>query len=160
MIDAYWYGDFDSPGACQIDMEDKIYPIRSVNDLNKNEDDRGYVFINLDSSIEGKIWVMMLYRYDIGEVIMYSDNREKLISSFVDSMFDAIVESVLDNDNENIPDFEDKEEYQDYLKKHNLEMCFNRETLILYLREHGYLVLDIKGHLIPAVITLKQVTIM
>jgi len=156
MIDAYWYGDFDSSDACQIDMDDKIYPIRTPSDLNKTEDDRGYVLVNIDASIEGKIWIAMFYRYDVGEEIMHSGNKEELIASFVEEMFDAIIESILDNDNEEVPDFEDK---QDYLKKHKLEMCLTKETLISYLENNDYLVLDVKGHLIPAVITLKRVTI-
>lgn len=160
MIGAYWYGDFDSSDPCQIDMKDKIYPIRTPSDLNKDEDDRGYVVVNIDKSIEGKIWLAMFYRYDVGEEIMYLDNREKLISSFIEYLFEAIVESVLDNDNEKVPDFEDKQKYQDYLKKYGLEMCLTKESLISYLQRHDYLVLDVKGHLIPAVITLKEVTIM
>jgi len=98
----------------------------------------------------------MFYRYDVGEEIMHSGNKEELIASFVEEMFDAIIESILDNDNEEVPDFEDK---QDYLKKHKLEMCLTKETLISYLENNDYLVLDVKGHLIPAVITLKRVTI-
>lgn len=164
---AYWHGNFSGDETSSVIMEDTIHFNIKDECESDNDNDNGYGCVKLilkekDYVSGDKLWVAMLFRFDVGEIVIVKSTRHSVIYSFVNEFFDCIVESVLDNDND-VPDFDDKTNYMRYLAKHKLEMVFSKETLINYLlRQDGdvNLLLDVNGHLISVSLIIKQVTIM
>jgi hypothetical protein len=165
-IIVYWHGNFNSPDPSHmIDMENKVFVNTPEESDDESENNEGFVGFKIGRGIT-EIWVAMLYCYDIGETIIVDSNKDTLLLSFIDHTFGLIRECTLDDIDKDVfnkynfsKNIYGTEAYFNYLKDHQLEMVYSKESLISYFQNHDTLVLKVPSGLLPAEIVIKHVTV-
>jgi hypothetical protein len=159
----YWFGNFNSCDPTHmIDMDNKVYANYSEDpNTYDEENDEHFLEVEIEDNGTKEMWIAMLYRYDVGEEIRVNNNRETLITQFVEDMFEAIMECTLDDIGEDVIEKynlyeivygKDGQNYLEYLKSCQLEMCFSPKSLILYLQDHDNLVLKVPSELLSEIV--------